>query len=192
MAQTTPRYLSQRERTCKERGDRVRGGLQGRAQGEDDHGSQDGALAADPVRDGPVDQRPEPGEQQQRRHEPALEAAVEVDARELGGERLHGQDARDDALVIAEEEAPQGRELCQTEESARRRQRARGCDGVRLPRRGRGRMGSAAAGAPSPCWARRKGLSQLPAEPWCLVGFPVDFLTNCQVKKSKRVEQPRS
>lgn len=99
------------QRTCKEHRNRPCSGLQSRAQREDDHSNKDGSFTAHPVRDRPVDQRPEPGEQQKRRHKPALEAAVEVDAREFGGERLHGQHARDDALVIAEEEAPQGREL---------------------------------------------------------------------------------
>lgn len=81
------------QRTGKEHRNRLSSSLQSRAQREDDHSDKDGALAADSVRDRPIDQRPEPGEQQKRRHKPALEAAVEVDARELGGERLHRQDA---------------------------------------------------------------------------------------------------
>jgi hypothetical protein len=43
--------------------------------------------------------------QQNRRHPPPFEPCISVDLRELGAEGLHGQYTRDDALVIAKEEA---------------------------------------------------------------------------------------
>lgn len=91
--------------TCEEHGDGIGASLEGRADGEDDDGQEHGALPAKVVGNGAVDERSEPRAQEQRRDEPALEAAVEEDAREVGRERLHGQNARHHALVVAKEEA---------------------------------------------------------------------------------------
>jgi hypothetical protein len=79
--------------------------LQSRPKYKHHHRRQHAPLPAEPVRDGAIEQRPQPRSQEQRGDKPPLEAAVGVDAREEGREGLHLQDARNDALVVAEEEA---------------------------------------------------------------------------------------
>jgi hypothetical protein len=50
--------------------------------------------------------------QQERRHKPALKAAIEIDPRKLGPKRFHRQNAGDDSLVITKEEPSKGGKLC--------------------------------------------------------------------------------
>lgn len=51
-------------------------------------------------------------------------------------------------------------------------------------------MGSAAVGAPSPCWARRKGPLQLRIEPCCLVGSKA--ICNEVICEKQKIKRPRS
>lgn len=85
--------------------------LQCRPYRKNNNRSKHRALPTKPIRNRPIDKRAKPGRQQKRRHKPALEAAVEIDARESRRKVFHLQHPRHDALVVAKEESAQRGEL---------------------------------------------------------------------------------
>ena len=46
--------------------------------------------------------------QQERRHKPTLEATIRMHTRETSGEGFHGDDARDNTLVVAKKQTSKG------------------------------------------------------------------------------------